>query len=70
MWLLIVSIIVFLIVIGLIAYANWPRSLGSNGCAGDDCPGCGSCQGPCNRCHKPKNRCGCPKPPGGGCSFC
>jgi hypothetical protein len=60
MMLLIVSIIVFLVVIGLIFYANMPRQCGQ-GCGG--CPQC-----PCRKCGMPRKRCGCGSQ--GGCPFC
>jgi hypothetical protein len=65
MWLLSVSIIIFLIVIALIVYANWPESASSDcGCGAPRCQKC-----PCNKCGVPKKRCGCGPPPG-GCPFC
>ncbi len=66
MWLLTVSIVIFIIVIAMIIYANKPTSTGTQGCGrcgGGGCPQC-----PCNRCGVPKPRCGCPKQ--GGCQFC
>lgn len=67
MWLLSASILLFIVVIGLIVYANWPAS--GTSCGGG-CGGCPSCQQrPCDRCQKPRSRCGCP-PPSGGCPFC
>jgi len=67
MWLLTFAVILFIIVVGMIIYANWPASA-----SGQSCGGCGGCQGcqqnPCNRCGMPKRRCGCP--PAGGCPFC
>jgi len=69
MWLLTFSVILFIIVIALIVYANWPKSASgkSCGCGGDGCPACEP--NSCNRCRKPKNRCGCPAV-AGGCPFC
>lgn len=55
MLLLTISVIVFIIVIALIVYANMPRS---KGCPSDSC----------NQCGMPRRRCGCGKPP--GCPFC
>lgn len=66
MWILIASIIIFIIVIGMIIYANQPSNTSAQGCGrcgGGGCPQC-----PCNRCGVPKQRCGCPKQ--GGCQFC
>ncbi len=68
MSLLTFSVVLFIIVIALIVYANWPVSASHKSCrCGGD--GCDACQpNPCDRCHKPKSRCGCP--PAGGCPFC
>lgn len=65
MWLLTFSIILFIVVIAMIIYANWPSSGPGQGC-GCGSAGCPQC--PCNRCGVPKRRCGCPQQ--GGCSFC
>ena len=62
MMLLTISIIVFIIVIALIVYANWPAASSGNSCGGE-CP-----PPPCNSCGVPKPRCRCP--PAGGCKFC
>jgi hypothetical protein len=62
MILLTISIIVFIIVIALIVYANWPAPASGNSCGG--CPS----EDPCNGCGAPKPRCRCP--PAGGCKFC
>lgn len=63
------AIILFIIVIGLIIYANWPATATGASCGGGCGGGYSSCQQrPCGGCHKPKNRCGCPKQ--GGCPFC
>ena len=61
MFLLYFLIALFLVVLGLIVYANWPSS---------DSSGCGGCPTPpCNRCGVPKQNCRCrPKPD--GCQFC
>uniref|UniRef100_A0A6C0DU00 Uncharacterized protein n=1 Tax=viral metagenome TaxID=1070528 RepID=A0A6C0DU00_9ZZZZ len=68
MWLLSASILLFIVVIGLIVYANWPAS--GTSCGGGCGGGCSSCQQkPCDRCQKPKSRCGCQQPQG-GCPFC
>ena len=69
MMLLGISIIIFILVIGLIIYANYPVKSGmsyddSCRCGGGGCPNC-----PCNNCGIPRKRCEC-RPPGGGCSFC
>ena len=66
MWLLIVSIIIFIIILGFIVMANSP-SPNSNtnrecGCSG----GCPKCS--CNRCGKPRRHCHCNK--NVGCPFC
>ncbi len=67
MLLLSASIILFIIVIAFIIYANWPSATTRQmcgGCGGSGCPQC-----PCNRCGVPKPRCKCPRT-SGGCSFC
>lgn len=63
MWLLTVSIIVFIIVIALIVYSNWPATASGKSCGSDPCP-----PPPCNACGVPKPRCRCP--PAGSCQFC
>jgi uncharacterized membrane protein len=61
MWLLTFLIVLFIIVIGMIMYANWPSSVPQTG------GGCG-----CNTCGQQVNRCGCPVKPkcNKGCQFC
>jgi hypothetical protein len=67
MMLLGISIIIFILVIGLIIYSNYPvkTSMSSNDC---NCGGGGCANCPCNGCGVPKKRCRCP--PQGSCSFC
>ena len=55
-------VILFVGVIALIIYANWPKSVGD---------GCNTCEKPkpqckcvCHKCHQPKPKCKCP------CTFC
>ena len=79
MWLLIVSIIIFIVVIGFIIVANGPTintnsnrdcdcpNRGPNGCPNRGPNGCPS-RDPCNRCGKPKHHCRCNK--NVGCPFC
>ena len=69
MWLLTVSVILLVIVIGFIVVANLPSTSASKdaecGCGGKaDCPRC-----PCMGCGMPRRRCGC-GPKAGGCPFC
>jgi hypothetical protein len=61
MWLLTFLVVLFIFVIGMIMYANWPSSVPQND------GGCG-----CNRCGQQVNRCGCPVKPqcNKGCQFC
>jgi hypothetical protein len=76
MWLLIVSIIIFLVVIGLLFFMAWPvmpqstmATAQQQGCpCGNQCPcmGCGRRPSRCG-CSRPRPRCGSPNP---GCSFC
>lgn len=65
MWLLTVSVILFIAVIGFIVFANWPTSMSNRkcNCGGGGCPKC-----PCNRCGQPKQQCRCNA--AGGCPFC
>lgn len=67
MWLLTASIVIFIIVIGLIIYANMPaRSSGQScGCGGGGCQNC-----PCRKCGVPRRKCGCGQATGGECPFC
>lgn len=62
MWLLTVSVIILIIVIGFIIYASKP--VVSKDTVTDSCPQC-----PCNRCGNPKPRCRCARR-SGGCPFC
>ncbi len=70
MWLLIASIIIFIIILGFIVMGNSPNpntncdcpNRGPNGCP-NGCP-----KSPCNRCGKPRHHCRCNK--NVGCSFC
>ncbi len=56
MFLLVISIILFIIVLVLLIYPNWPKKCGNTNVQ----------QNPCNKCGQPKNHCGCnPK-----CTFC
>ena len=68
MWLLTFSTILFIIVVGMIIYANWPSSPKSSfvgcGCGGGGCPNC-----PCRQCGAQRAQCGCRQKPA-GCSFC
>ncbi len=66
MWLLIASIVLFIVVIGFIIYANMPSSTAPTSCGGCS-TGCPKC--PCRQCGMPRHRCGC-GPPAGGCPFC
>lgn len=66
MWLLTASVVIFIIVIGLIIYANMPASSSgrSCGCGGSGCSNC-----PCRKCGAPRKQCGCGQS-AGGCPFC
>lgn len=69
MLLLIVLTLIFIAIIGMIIYANWPAgdlSRDRCGCGGldDQCPRC-----PCKRCGQPKSDCRCPHRKQ-GCPFC
>lgn len=71
MFLLMASILIFVVVIGLIIMANWPASSSvaplqgmGCGCGGRGCGNCG-----CRGCGMPRPRCGCGSQ-GGQCSFC
>ena len=66
MWLLTVSVILFIVVIGFIVYANWPTSMSNRKCNCGGGGGCSKC--PCNRCGQQKPQCRCN--PAGGCPFC
>ena len=58
MFLLVISIILFIIVLVLLIYPNWPKKCGNSNTNVQ--------QNPCNRCGQPKNHCGCnPK-----CTLC
>ena len=73
MWILAFSIILFIVVIGFLAYPNLPPfSTGRRcGCgqapSNDECPRC-----PCNRCGQAKPRCRCNAAPNAAsnCAFC
>jgi hypothetical protein len=70
MWLLFVSILLFVIVIGLLVIAYLPASRASvdskEVCqCGKGCPRC-----PCQRCGMPRAGCGCGVNREGGCPFC
>lgn len=65
MFLLYFLIALFLVVISLIVYANWPASSSGNSCG--DCGNCSTC--PCRRCGMPKPRCNC-RPKNNECQFC
>lgn len=68
MWLLTVSVILFIIVIGFIIYGNWPPKSGDNKCGcttNKRCPRC-----PCNRCGQSKSHCRCNIDGGDRCQFC
>jgi hypothetical protein len=65
-----ISVIIFLVIIGLLIYVNWPTKSAAFttpcGCGGRGCANC-----PCNRCGMPRRRCGCQAPSSsGGCPFC
>lgn len=67
MWLLTFLVVLFVIVIAMIMYANWPSS---SSASSGGCP-CGQgCS--CNSCGQQVNRCGCPVKPkcNKGCQFC
>lgn len=67
MWLLSFLVVLFIIVIAMIMYANWPTNAPQTG-GGCACgQGCG-----CDRCGRPANRCGCPQKPKckQSCQFC
>lgn len=67
MWLLTFLVVVFIIVIAMIVYANYSSSIPqtSGGCpCGQGCS--------CNNCGQQVNRCGCPQKPRckQSCQFC
>jgi hypothetical protein len=70
MWLLTASVILFIVIVAMLIYANWtPSPAPGDGTCGGRCGGgCPNC--PCNRCDMPKRRCGCGPRGGGGCPFC
>ncbi len=65
MWLLTFLVILFIVIIGLIIYSNFPKSSSGQSCGGCDqsCPKC-----PCNRCGMSKKHCRCPYKM--NCQFC
>lgn len=72
-FLLLISIL-FLVIVGLLIYANMPAY--RPGCGGCRKPQCDACsqppqaprmQNPCNKCGMPKPQCHCPKKE---CPFC
>ncbi len=67
MWLLTFSVVLFIIVIAMIIYANWPAQSSGVSCGGGCGGGCPKC--PCRQCGMPRPRCRC-QSPSGGCPFC
>lgn len=68
MFLLTVTIVIFIIVIGLIIYSNMPQMSSGVSCGKCGGGGCGSC--PCNRCGAPRKQCGCGNRRPDDCPFC
>jgi hypothetical protein len=74
MWILIISIIIFVAIIGGMFYLAWPTTAAAQAQQQGGCP-CGN-QCPCMGCGRTPSRCGCPKPkprcgnPDPGCPFC
>lgn len=67
MWLLSFAVLLFIIVVGMIIYANWPTMSSGQSCGGCQQSSCSQC--PCNRCGMSRKRCGCQMRPQ-GCPFC
>lgn len=63
-----IAVILFIIVIALIVYANWPKNAYPCNQCGMSGRRCGCSSNSCNQCGMPRRRCGCNKPP--GCPFC
>ncbi len=74
MWILIVSIIIFLAIIGGMFYLALDKDNAAPAQQQGNCPCGGQC--PCMGCGRGPRRCGCPSPkprcnsPNPGCSFC
>ena len=70
MLLLSILIFLFILVVGMIVYANWPDYSSGTSC-GASCDGCNTCKPsrpPCGQCGQSKRSCRCPKKD--GCQFC
>jgi len=72
-----ILVLVFLVIVGFIVYANWPAAAAAGVTQAQTCQSCGEppkrcgCrqrQPPCAQCGMPKPQCGCPKKQ--ECSFC